>query len=169
MTNMKGGGAGPRCEQASGDGVAVATGGRAAPPAHPRFPGVCPAPWLHLRPGTGAPSQGQAPSGARGPIRAGALLQGRQFQGTDPPEKRGGALVQGRRRGNGCTAPPGGNRWRSSRSRSAMPSCCGTAFPTRSPTGAPLRCIPTITSPASMPSIRCLRPPARRVSRWRSG
>ena len=45
----------------------------------------------------------------------------------------------------------------------------GMASPTRSPTGAPSRCIPIITWPASTPCTRCRRPCALRVSRWRSG
>ena len=53
-------------------------GCRSAPsPSHARLPGVLPAPGLHLRPGAGAPSPGQAARGTWGALRAGAVLQGR--------------------------------------------------------------------------------------------
>ena len=54
--------------------------------------------------------------------------------------------------------------------RRSVPRCCpGTVILMRSPTGAPPRYIPTITWPASTPSIRCQRPSVHRVIRWRSG
>ena len=66
---------------------------RTASPAHPGFPGILPAPRLHLRPGEGEAPQGQAQGGARRPIRPRALLQGRQLQQLLPPEGGSGALV----------------------------------------------------------------------------
>ena len=66
---------------------------RSASPAHPRFPGVFTAPRLHRRSGPRASPQGQAQGGAKRPIRAGALLQGRQLQQLLPPEGGSGTLA----------------------------------------------------------------------------
>ena len=66
---------------------------RPASPAHPRLPGVFTAPRLHRRSGPRASPQGQAQGGAKRPIRAGALLQGRQLQQLLPPEGGSGTLV----------------------------------------------------------------------------
>ena len=69
---------------------------RSAPsPSHARLPGVLPAPGLHLRPGAGAPSPGQAPRGAWSALRAGAVLQGRGVQGSVGHEVCGQAMVSG--------------------------------------------------------------------------
>ena len=68
-------------------------------PLHPRltrgFLRVLPAPRLHLRPGAGAPSPGQAPRGAWSALRAGAILQGRGVQGSVGHEVCGQAMVSG--------------------------------------------------------------------------
>ena len=48
---------------------------------------------VHHRPRPGETPQGQAPWGARRPVREGALLQGRGVQGPDPPQGRSGPLV----------------------------------------------------------------------------
>ena len=58
-------------------------------------------------------------------------------------------------------APPAGSLWWSFGIRSVLCCCPGTVILMRSPTGAPPRCIPTITWPASTPSIRCQRPSVR--------
>ncbi len=42
---------------------------RTAPPPDPWLSGILPAPWLHHRPGPGAPPQGQAQGGAGRPVR----------------------------------------------------------------------------------------------------
>ena len=65
---------------------------------HPRFPGILPAPRLHLRPGQGAPSQGQARGGAQRPVPSGAFLQRRQLQRPGTLERGIGALVSRCRR-----------------------------------------------------------------------
>ena len=66
---------------------------RSASPANPGFPGVFTAPRLHRRSGPRASPQGQAQGGAKRPIRAGALLQGRRLQQLLPPEGGSGTLV----------------------------------------------------------------------------
>ena len=71
--------------------------------------------------------------------------------------------------GSGSMAPPARSPWWFSRMRSVIPCSPGTASPTRLPTGAPPRCIRTITSSAWRRCTRCRRTSARQVSRWRPG
>ena len=63
------------------------------------------------------------------------------------------------------TAQPAGCLWSSSERKSSRPCYPGTGSPTTLPIGARPRYIPTITSPASTPCIRCHRPYACREAR----
>ena len=73
-------------------------GRRAAPQAHPGLPGILPAPGRHHRPRPGETPQGQAPRGARRPVRAGAILQGRQLRQSGGDAIGCQAVVPGRSR-----------------------------------------------------------------------
>ena len=169
-----------RHPQVPGHGQFPGGGGwcrRAASPVHPRFPGMLPAPRLHLRPGQGAPSQRQAPGGAQRPVRSEAFLQRRQLQRTGTLERGIGALVSRCRRAASArhhqASAPGCLPWLSSLAvfpeeerHTLLP---WDEEPYGSPTGGPSRCIPITTWPASTPSTRCRRPSVRRGSGWRSG
>ena len=73
-------------------------GRRVAPQAHPGLPGILPAPGRHHRPRPGETPQGQAPRGARRPVRAGAILQGQQLRQSGGDAIGCQAVVPGRSR-----------------------------------------------------------------------
>ena len=93
--------------------------GRTASRIHPGIPGILPAPRLYSRRGQSQASQGQTQGGAGRPVRPRAPLQGRRVSRachTSGQRRSAGAAMS---RGSAFTAPPAGNQWWSSRTRSA--------------------------------------------------
>ena len=92
--------------------------GRIASRLHPGIPGILPAPRLYRRRGQSQASQGQAQGGAGRPVRSESASSRAAVSmacHTSGQKRSAGAAMS---RGSAFTAPPTGNHWWSSRTRS---------------------------------------------------